>query len=691
MIDKKNLKIDFYNLALVVGVIGILLVLFTPIPTWLLDFLLLTNFAAALLILLLALDTEKPLSFSTFPSLLLITTLFRLALNISSTRLILNHADAGKVIAAVGNYMVAGNLVVGFVVFFILVVVQYIVITNGAQRVAEVAARFTLDSLPGKQMSIDADLNMGLIDSEEAKRRRHQLEQESNFYGAMDGASKFVKGDAIAGVIIIVINIIGGLSIGMLERGMGWREALQHYSLLTIGDGIVTQIPSLIISVAAGIIITRAATDTRLGQALGSQFFAYPQTIMIVGLTLFLMLFLPGLPVIPILFLLLIISAAVWYSLKYKKKQKHETDQNESENEESIESEQNHSKTLGSAAFELKISANLEPYILEGSKTLYQRYSGLQKQLSLDLGVFLPKLSIAVDKKLQENHYQILIYSAVVARGNVNYLKVLAINSGNAAMDSIVGEETKEPTYGLPALWIEENQKQQAKALGFTIVDPETVILTHLSENIKRYLSEFLTRAETEKLIQLHRDSMGTLLDELIPAVLTYSDIQRVLQLLLKEQISIKNIEKILEVLVDFGRVNKVPEELAEKVRERLGSIIYERFLDLDGTLQVMTIAPELESHMLAMVRVNNESMLPPQYIDKFLRSVVQETEKQLANNVQPILLCSPALRRPLRAMISRAIPHVEVLSIAELGQFIQIASAGIISVQDFHPMEVTA
>lgn len=689
MIDKKKLKFEFYNLALVLGVIGILLVLFTPIPTWLLDFLLLTNFAVALLILLLALDTEKPLSFSTFPSLLLITTLFRLALNISSTRLILDHADAGKVIAAVGNYMVAGNLVVGFVIFFILVVVQYIVITNGAQRVAEVAARFTLDSLPGKQMSIDADLNMGLIDSDEAKHRRHQLEQESNFYGAMDGASKFVKGDAIAGVIIIIINLIGGLAIGMLQRGMGWAEALQHYSLLTIGDGIVTQIPSLVISVAAGIIITRAATDTRLGQALGNQFFAYPQTIMIVGLTLVIMLFLPGLPVIPILILLLILSAAVWYSLKYKKNEIDRSEDSGNEIEETLE--QKKSNDLKPAAFELKISTNLESFILGESNSLYQRYTSLQKQLSLDLGIFLPKLSIGVDKKLPENHYQILIYSAVVARGSVNYLKVLAINSGNASMNSILGDETKEPTYGLPALWIEEAQKQQAKTLGFTIVDPETVILTHLSENIKRYLSEFLTRAETEKLIQLHKDSMGSLLDELIPTVLTYSDIQRVLQLLLKEQISIKNIEKILEVLVDFGRVNKVPEDLAEKVRERLGSIIYERFLSADGTLQVMTIAPELESHMLAMVRVNNESILPPQYIDKFLRSIVQETEKQLANNVQPVLLCSPSIRRPLRAMISRAIPHVEVLSIAELGQFIQISSAGIISITDFYPMEMSA
>ncbi|WP_264673815.1 MULTISPECIES: flagellar biosynthesis protein FlhA [Acinetobacter] len=690
MIDKKKLKFEFYNLALVIGVIGILLVLFTPIPTWLLDFLLLTNFAVALLILLLALDTEKPLSFSTFPSLLLITTLFRLALNISSTRLILDHADAGKVIAAVGHYMVAGNLVVGFVIFFILVVVQYIVITNGAQRVAEVAARFTLDSLPGKQMSIDADLNMGLIDSDEAKHRRHQLEQESNFYGAMDGASKFVKGDAIAGVVIIIINIIGGLSIGMLQRGMGWAEALQHYSLLTIGDGIVTQIPSLIISVAAGIIITRAATDTRLGQALGNQFFAYPQTIMIVGFTLVIMLFLPGLPIIPILILLLILAAAIWYSLKYKKNQGLAgEDSADIDADENVD--QQKSNDFKPAAFELKVSSNLESYVLGESKSLYQRYNSLQKQLSLDLGIFLPKLSISVDKKLPENHYQILIYSAVVARGSVNYLKFLAINSGNAAMNSISGEETKEPTYGLPALWIDEAQKQQARALGFTIVDPETVIVTHLSENIKRYLSDFLTRAETEKLIQLHKDSMGSLLDELIPAVLTYSDIQRVLQLLLKEQISIKNIEKILEVLVDVGRVNKVPEDLAEKVRERLGSIIYERFLSLDGSLQVMTIAPELESHMLAMVRVNNESMLPPQYIDKFLRSIVQETEKQLANNIQPVLLCSPSIRRPLRAMISRAIPHVEVLSIAELGQFIQISSAGIISVPDFHPMEMSA
>jgi flagellar biosynthesis protein FlhA len=690
LMSKKNLKSEFYNLALVFGVIGILLVLFIPIPTWLLDFLLLTNFAMALLILLLALDTDKPLSFSTFPSLLLITTLFRLALNISSTRLILADADAGKVIAAVGNYMVGGNYVVGFVVFLILVIVQYIVITNGAQRVAEVAARFTLDSLPGKQMSIDADLNMGLIDSDEAKKRHHQLEQESNFYGAMDGASKFVKGDAIAGVIIIIINIIGGLSIGILQLNMGWSEALQHYSLLTIGDGIVTQIPSLVISVAAGIIITRAATDTRLGQALGSQFFAYPQTMMVVSATLLLMLFVPGFPAVPIIALLALFAVAIWYSVKYVKG-KDGAEGADKDAEAQQAAQEGEVSSLKPAALELRISPDLAQHINSELSMLRQRFAGLQKQLSMELGLFIPSLHVQIDKKQAENHYQILIYGSVVARGGVNFSKVLAINSGNAPMNSIEGEETREPTYGLPALWIENAQKQYARSVGFTIVEPETVIVTHLSEIIKRYVGDFLTRAETEKLVQGHRDTLGSLLDELIPAVLSYSDVQRVLQLLLKEQVSIKNMEKILEVLVDVGRSIKVPEELAEKVRERLGSVVYEKFLTPDGVLQVMTIAPQLESHMLSMVRVNNEVMLPPQHMDRFLRGVVSETEQLLAKNIQPVLLCSPSIRRPLRAMIARAIPHVEVISMGELGQYVQIASAGVISLPDFPQMEASA
>lgn len=678
------------DLLLAVAVIGILLVLFTPIPTWLLDLLLLTNFAVALLVLLVTFDIDKPLSFSTFPSLLLMTTLFRLALNISATRLILADGDAGQVIAAIGTHVVGGNYVIGFVVFLILVVVQYVVVTSGAQRVAEVAARFTLDSLPGKQMSIDADLNMGIIDQDEAKRRRSQLERESNFYGAMDGASKFVKGDAIAGIVIIAINIIGGLSVGILQKGQSWGDALHHYTLLTVGDGIVTQIPSLIIAVAAGIIITRAATDARLGPELGRQVSAYPKTLVVVAIVTLLLAMMPGLPLVPLLMLFLAFAVAAGYSFRQlQRKANGESASEETQTQADTGSDDIYA-LMSSDAFELRLSNDLAAQVLAATSTLSLRIDNLRKQFARDYGFALPQLSVHAEKKLLPGTYQVCVQGAVVANGELEFDKLLAINPGGAAA-TLEGRETKEPTYGLKALWIDQALRNQARMSGYTLVEPDTVLLTHLSELARRYAPDFLTRAETERLVESKRAALGSLVDELIPQVLSYSDIQRVLQLLLREQVPVRNLETILEVLVDAGRTNKSAEDLAERVRERLGAALYERLVDKNGDLNVLTIAPQLEGYMLAASRPREgqqSALLPAQELERFVTTVAREAERQLGDNKQPVLLCAAPLRRVLRAFMSRAVPHMAVLSVNEVGQHARVTSAGMIDLPGFPSLE---
>jgi flagellar biosynthesis protein FlhA len=678
------------DLLLAVAIIGILLVLFTPIPTWLLDLLLLTNFAVALLVLLVTFDIDKPLSFSTFPSLLLMTTLFRLALNISATRLILADGDAGQVIAAIGTHVVGGNYVIGFVVFLILVVVQYVVVTSGAQRVAEVAARFTLDSLPGKQMSIDADLNMGIIDQDEAKRRRSQLERESNFYGAMDGASKFVKGDAIAGIVIIAINIIGGLSVGILQKGQSWGDALHHYTLLTVGDGIVTQIPSLIIAVAAGIIITRAATDARLGPELGRQVSAYPKTLVVVAIVTLLLAMMPGLPLVPLLMLFLAFAVAAGYSFRQlQRKAKGESASEETQTQADTASDDIYA-LMSSDAFELRLSNDLAAQVLAATSTLSLRIDNLRKQFARDYGFALPQLSVHAEKKLLPGTYQVCVQGAVVANGELEFDKLLAINPGGAVA-TLEGRETKEPTYGLKALWIDQALRNQARMSGYTLVEPDTVLLTHLSELARRYAPDFLTRAETERMVESKRAALGSLVDELIPQVLSYSDIQRVLQLLLREQVPVRNLETILEVLVDAGRTNKSAEDLAERVRERLGAALYERLVDKNGDLNVLTIAPQLEGYMLAASRPREgqqSALLPAQELERFVTTVAREAERQLGDNKQPVLLCAAPLRRVLRAFMSRAVPHMAVLSVNEVGQHARVTSAVMIDLPGFPSLE---
>ena len=666
------------ELVLAAGMIGILLVLFSPIPPTLLDFLLLVNLCFALLILLVTFYTDKPLSFSTFPSLLLMTTLFRLALNISATRLILDDAEAGKVIDAVGKQVIGGNYIIGLVVFLILIVVQFVVVTNGAQRVAEVAARFILDSLPGKQMSIDADLNMGIIDQDEAKQRRSELERESNFYGAMDGASKFVKGDAIAGIIIILIDIIAGLTIGIVQKGMSWGEALHLYTLLTVGDGIVTQIPALIVAISTGIIITRAATDSRLASEITKQFSAYPKTMVIVAVAILGLLIIPGIPILPIIAIASVLLILSWVAFIQNKK----NDQDKSNTESKSVSEEDlvNYESLNANPFEIGLGQELAKHYLSVASEFENRIDMLKKQFAQNYGVILPALAANVDSELSSSEYSIRIKDVEIGSGEIRIDKVLAIQSGLEKIE-LEGEKTTEPAYGLDALWISEATRSQAHAAGYTLVDPETVLITHIQELCQKNCSEFLTRSEVERLVESQRDNLASLVDELVPAVLTYSDIQKVLQLLVQEQVSIKNLESILEVLVDVGRNIKDPEILVEKVREKLSFSICNKLSDSKGVLNVITLSNSLERKIVSSTvsKDMNTSSLNPIELEALISKTIREAESMLKSNMQPTLICASAIRRTLKNMLKRACPQLHILSTNEVATYGNINAVGII------------
>ncbi len=670
---------DKRDLALVVLVVGILMVLFVPLPTPLLDLLLVINISLALLILLVTFFTDSPLNFSTFPTLLLIATMFRLALNVSATRLILDGADAGRVINAIGTFVIGGNYVVGIVVFLILVVVQYVVVTNGAQRVAEVAARFTLDSMPGKQMSIDADMNMGLIDEHEARRRRAMIEKEANFYGAMDGATKFVKGDAIAGIVIILINIVGGLAIGIAQMGMPWGEAVQRFTLLTVGDGIVTQIPSLVIAMATGIIITRAAADARLGEEIPKQVLSSPRALMVVAAALLVVLLLPDFPKFPVLLVLAGIMGLAWYAWREGLPAKDGDDeaaaQASSANPSSPQDELRQAMRL--EPIEIRMGTAVHQLLLGPTGDLPERITHLRKQVAGDLGFVMPRVQTGLRPELDADAYEILVQGHRVGQGSLQSDKVLAINPGGSRA-KLEGTETRDPAYGLPAQWIDAEHRQFARTAGYTLVEPDTVLITHLNEVVKQQSPEMLTRSETERLVHRVKEHSAALVDELIPNVLTYSDIQKTLQLLLKEQVSIRNLEAILEVLVDAGRTIKAPEELAERIRERLGPSICQKFNDARGDLHVLTLAPEIERALLGNQRSSDgrSSLFTDMgQLDAFIKHLAKQAEDMMGRSLMPVLLCPSPLRRPLRGLIQRSLPHVAVVGLNEVPSNVMVRS----------------
>ncbi len=660
------------DVLLVVLVLGVLTVLFAPIPAALLDFLILANIGFALTLLMLTFYMHRPVEFSTFPSLLLIATLFRLSLNVAATRLILTDAGAGQVIAAVGSYVVAGNFVIGLIVFLILVVVQYVVVTNGAQRVSEVAARFTLDSMPGQQMSIDADLNMGFIDQAEAQRRRKTLERQAAFYGAMDGASKFVKGDAIAGIIILLINIVGGLVIGVMQRGMGWSEALQTFTLLTVGDGIVTQIPALVISVGTGIIVTRSASDSNLSGEVLKQLTSFPKAIWMVVGALMVMLMLPGIPMLPVLAVAVVLSAlalvAGW------RRRDEEEPEAEAESADKSKADELVPRVY---PVEVRIGSALTG-LAQGEESIFmQRIAALRKQFAQDFGLLLPAVRFVNEARLAANAYELAIHGVIYGRGELHEDKLLAIHpSGDTK--HIKGIETREPTYGLPAVWIDESEREKARAARYTLVDTPTVFVTHVSETLRQHCANLVTRAETDRLLNRVREAQPGLVEEFVPTVLGVVDIQKVLQALLREKVSILHIESIIETLADAGRTTKDAALLTEAVRQRLGASICQQLMGEAQALHVLTLDPTVEQRL----RLGTQDSTPtdPRFVEQLLSRAVALAEQMVRSNLLPVLLCAPDLRRHLRTLTERAVPHMRVLAVTEVPNLISLKAFGSLS-----------
>ena len=680
------------DIAMVLLVLGILVVLFAPIPSALLDFLILTNFSFAFLILLLTFYMGRPVEFSTFPSLLLIATLFRLSLNVAATRLILSDANAGRVIGAIGSYVVGGNYVIGLIVFLILIVVQYVVVTNGAQRVSEVAARFTLDSMPGQQMSIDADLNMGFIDQAEAQRRRKNIEKEAAFYGAMDGASKFVKGDAIAGIIILLINIIGGIVIGVMQHKLPWAQALQTYTLLTIGDGIVTQVPALVIAVGTGIIVTRSASDANLSQEVLRQLTSFPKTLILVVITLACLLLLPGIPAIPTLVLMVCVAGTAWIAYRLASAKSAAISDQAANDEDATDSESSASQDpyvlLRVEPIEVHVGSHLASLVNQPGNLFLDRISTFRKTHAQEFGLVLPRVRFKDALRLGADRYEIHLDGVVSARGEARSNRLLAIHPAGDTR-SIVGEVTKDPTYGLPALWIDEGQRNAATAAKYTLVDAPTVFMTHLTEVLRRESATLLTRGETDRLLARVRQTQPSLVEELIPTVLSSSDVQRVLQNLLREKVSIRHIDAILETLADAGRQSKDTHYLTEAVRHRLGHAICQGLLGEANALHVITLDPSIESQFLQSVQtakvqgsqpgVSQPFVLEPKMTEQFITRLVSQAERMMKSNLLPVLLCSPELRRHVRAMSERVMPHLRVLSMSEIPHNIELKSYSVV------------
>ncbi|MCG3723687.1 flagellar biosynthesis protein FlhA [Vibrio cincinnatiensis] len=673
------------DLLIVLGTIGIISVLFIPLPPMALDFLSICNIGIALLILLLTFYSDKPLSFSTFPSILLITTLFRLALNISATRLILDDAKAGKVIAVIGQHVVGGNYVVGVVVFIILIVVQYVVVTSGAQRVAEVAARFTLDSMPGKQMSIDADLNIGVIDELEAKRKREEIQQEANFYGAMDGATKFVKGDAIAGIIIIFVDIIAGLMMGVGHHGMSWSHALHTYTLLTVGDGIVTQIPSLIIATATGIIITRAATDAKLGFEVVEQITAHPITLLILATCLLILMFVPGMPIGALVMAFLIVIVMLVYSYRsstFREEQASEIVETEGKDLCQSNEKEELYRQLELHPIEIRLGVGLQDVIEDVKHSLYERVQNFRKQYALDSGFVIPAVKVIGNHTdVDADSYAIYIYGVKLGEGQIRLGHRLAI-AGTQTKVQLEGEQTTEPTYGLPAVWVSENMVDMARSANYTLVDWQTMLITHLGEVIRTHSKDLLTRSEVEKLLERNKLGCEGLVQEIVPKIMSLTDIQRVLQLLIKESVPIRNIELILEVLADAGKRQKAHEELAEEVRLRLGAAICQSLVGSHGKLEVLTLDPNLERLLITTVnppeRVSAFS-IDPSGKEKLISAIAQSAQRMMSRNHMPVIMCSPVIRRRLKQLTERALPRIAILSMTEIPVTIHVNSFDVV------------
>jgi flagellar biosynthesis protein FlhA len=663
------------ELALAVAVVFVIALLILPLPGLLLDLFLALSIAISLVVLLVALQTTNPLDFSVFPAMLLLLTLFRLALNVSSTRLILSEGHAGQVIQAFGQFVIGGNYVVGLVLFLILVGINFIVITKGAGRVAEVAARFTLDAMPGKQMAIDADLSAGLIDESEARRRRDEISRAADFYGAMDGSSKFVKGDAIAGLLITGINIVGGIFIGVVQRGLPIGRAVTEYTILTVGDGLVSQIPALIISTAAGIMVTHAAGGTRMGSALATQLGGQPKAMWITSGVLVSFGLIPGLPALPFLALgggtaLLARMATTGERTRTELAKAAEVGQLEAPQPDDPMRD-----LLQIDPIEIEVGYALIPLIDEGQGgDLLERISLLRKQAALELGILIPPIRIRDDIRLPANEYVIKLRGSEIARAEAMPRFLLALDTGGT-IRPIEGIETVDPSFGMPARWIAAGRRADAEAYGYTVVEPGTVIATHLMEQLKTNAADLLGRQDVQEMINALRTSHPALVDEVIPGKVSLGLLHRVLQRLLRERVPIRDLVTVLEALGDAAETTKDAEVLAEHVRRALGNVIARLYMDGTGTIRGITVGPRLEAALMGLFSPRTVqgpgggamSLLTPDSLADLLRDLSTMATTHSGDGRPMPLIAPPALRVGIRRLIEPVLPALPVVSLAEL------------------------
>ncbi|WP_226665674.1 flagellar biosynthesis protein FlhA [Metabacillus litoralis] len=674
------------DLSVLLSVILIVAMLIIPFPGWLLSFLIIINISLALLVILTSMNMNEPLQFSIFPSLILLLTLFRLGLNVSTTRAILAEGDAGKVIETFGTFVTGGNVLVGFVVFVILIVIQFVVITKGSERVSEVAARFTLDAMPGKQMSIDADLNAGMISEQQARERRDKISNEADFYGAMDGASKFVKGDAIAGIIIVLINMLFGVVIGMMQLGMPIGEAAAHFTMLTVGDGIVSQIPALLISTATGIVVTRAASEGNLGSDITSQLFAYPKMLYVASGTIFLLGIFTPIGVLLTLPIAALLGIGGYMISRSKEQQVPDEEILEQETEmDEMKSPESVVNLLNIDPIEFEFGYGLIPLAdTNQGGDLLDRVVMIRRQLAIEFGIVIPVVRIRDNIQLQPNEYRLKIKGNELAKGEILLDHYLAMAPG-IEEDSIEGIDTIEPSFGLPAKWITEDMKDTAEMFGYTVVDPPSVVSTHITEVIKQHAHELLGRQETKQLIDHLKESYPILVEEVTPSPLNIGDIQKVLAKLLREKVSIRNLPIIFETLADYGKMSSDTELLAEYVRQALAKQITTQYADQDQMLKVVTLSGKVEKLVAEGVQQTehgNYLSLSPDVSQQIIESVAREVETLALQQQTPILLCSPAVRMYVRQLTDRYFPQVPVLSYNELEANVEVQSIGVVNVE---------
>jgi len=669
------------NLALAGMVILILGIMLLPMPAFMMDMLLVMNIMVALIMLFVALYIQRPLEFSVFPGLLLIVTLFRLSLNVATTRLILGQGYAGELIASFGSFVVQGNYVVGMVIFLILIIINFIVITKGATRIAEVTARFTLDAMPGKQMAIDADLNAGLIDDREAQSRRQGIAREADFYGAMDGAAKFVRGDAIAGLLITFVNILGGLSIGVFQRSMDFGDAASTYMLLTIGDGLVSQIPALIISTASGMIIARASSSSSMGIDIASQISGQPKAVYVTSGVLIMLAFLPGMPFMPFVSIGALLSIGN-YMIEQSKKAAWALQEAEVEEEVPEEPQEQIEDFLHPDPFEVEIGYGLIPLVDSNQGgNLLDRISAIRKSLAMELGVIVPPIRIRDNIQLKSNQYSFRIYGIESASSDVMLGHYLLLNPDKKI--SLKGVKTTEPTFGLPAMWIPGADREKAEMLGYSVIEPASIISTHLMEVLKNNAHKLLDRQETQRMLDHLKKTRPALVEGIVPDQVSLGTITQILKNLLSERIPVRNLVTIMGTIADYATFTKDPDILTDYVRSALSETITDHFKQNLEQLTVATLEPVLEDRIMESVKENNgrsaNLRLTPDQMNRLFENIQEKVEKMLAAGHRPIILVSPQIRRAVKNFIAPVLPNVTVLSYTELTPDTNLNSVGAI------------